>query len=158
MIIIKKNVSSFGESYIIKENNNTLKSYKVNREIINSDEYKNKFDGIGSKKQIQVICKETKRIVKRNDGISNEHMSIVDNKGNIVTNQNVGSFGGNVDLSHLKDMPDNSVVLTHNNALSTSFSGDDIALLMDNPQIKTIIAAGHDGTVYKLSIGKGTRI
>ncbi len=85
-------------------------------------------------------------------------MSIVDNKGNIVTNQNVGSFGGNVDLSHLKDMPDNSVVLTHNNALSTSFSGDDIALLMDNPQIKTIIAAGHDGTVYKLSIGKGTRI
>ncbi len=34
----KKNVSSFGESYIIKENNNTLKSYKVNREIINSDE------------------------------------------------------------------------------------------------------------------------
>ena len=28
---------------------------------------------------------------------------------------------------------------------------------MNNPQIKTIIAAGHDGTVYKLSIGKGIR-
>lgn len=34
---------------------------------------------------------------------------------------------------------------------------DDLALLMDNLQIKIIIAAGHDGAIYKLSVGKGIR-
>lgn len=110
-------------------------NYQVVREIVNSEEYKQKFSNIGSKKQNKVICKEIKRIVKRNDGTNNENYSIIDNKGNIIATQSTGAFGGSVDLTCLQDLPNNSVVLTHNHPLSTSFSGDDLALLMDNPQI-----------------------
>ena len=41
--------------------------------------------------------------------------------------------------------------------MSSSFSADDIDLLLQLPQINFIIAGGHDGTVYKLSIGTGRR-
>ncbi len=103
------------------------------------------------------MCKETKNAIKRNDGKNTEMMSLVDKNGKALTNQSTGSFGGSIDLSCLEKMPDNSVVLTHNHPLSSSFSGDDLEILMDNPQIKSIIAGGHNGTVYKLSVGKGIR-
>ncbi len=144
-------------NYRIKEITNDSNNYKVNRDYINSEEYKDKFNGIGSKKQNDTVCKETKNAIKRNDGKNTEMMSIVDKNGKVLTNQSTGSFGGNIDLSCLEKMPDNSVVLTHNHPLSSSFSGDDLEILMDNPQIKTIIAGGHNGTVYKLSVGKGIR-
>jgi len=153
----KKEVSNSGKDDIIKEIRNDSKNFTVNREYINSEEYKSKFDGIGSKKQNDVVCKETKNVIKRNDGKNTEMMSIVDKNGKVLTNQSAGSFGGSIDLSCLEKMPDNSVVLTHNHPLSSSFSDSDLALLMDNPQVKTIVAGGHDGTVYRLSVGKGTR-
>lgn len=152
-----KRVTTSNKSDIIKEIISDSIKYQVVREIVNSEEYKQKFNNIGSKKQNEVTCKETKRIVKRHDGTNTESYSIIDNKGNIIATQSSGAFGGVVDLTCLQDLPNNSVVLTHNHPLSTSFSDDDLALLMNNPQIKTIIAAGHDGTVYKLSIGKGIR-
>ncbi|WP_346936021.1 minor capsid protein [Clostridium sp.] len=144
-------------NYRIKEITSDSNNYKVNRDYINSEEYKDKFNGIGSKKQNETVCKETKNAIKRNDGKNTEMMSLVDKNGKALTNQSTGSFGGSIDLSCLEKMPDNSVVLTHNHPLSSSFSGDDLEILMDNPQIKSIIAGGHNGTVYKLSVGKGIR-
>jgi SPP1 gp7 family putative phage head morphogenesis protein len=144
-------------NYRIKEIANNSSNYKVNRDHINSEDYTGKFNNIGSKKQNDTVCKETKNAIKRNDGKNTEMMSIVDKNGKVLANQSTGSFGGSVDLSCLEELPNNSVVLTHNHPLSTSFSDSDLALLMDNPQVKTIIAGGHDGTVYKLSISKGAR-
>ena len=51
-----------------------------------------------------------------------------------------------------------SLVLVLNHPQSTSFSADDVLTLLDNPEIKTIVAAGHDGSVYVLSIGDGKRV
>lgn len=149
--------SNSPNSSIIKERNDKANNFSTNRELINSEEYKEKFNNIGSKKQNEVVCKETKNAIKKNDGSNTEMLSIIDSKGNVVFNQKTGSFGGSIDLSKIEKMANNSVVLTHNHPMSTSFSGDDLALIIDNPQIKTIIAGGHDGTVYKLSIGKGVR-
>lgn len=153
----KKKYVKDEKSDIIKEKSTKDLKFTANREYINSEEYKPKFDNIGSKKQNKAVFKETKKLIKDNDMKNTEGVSIIDGKGNVILTQKAGSYGGSVDLSCLDGLPNNSVVLTHNHPLSTSFSDDDIALLLDNPQIKTIIAGGHDGTVYKLSVGKGTR-
>jgi hypothetical protein len=68
-----------------------------------------------------------------------------------------GKSGGFIDVSCLEGLPDNTVVLTHNHPRSSSFSDDDITLLIKNKQLKTIIAGGHNGKVYILSIGKFDR-
>ena len=68
-----------------------------------------------------------------------------------------GAFGGSIDGSCLSGKANGSVVLTHNHPLSSSFSSDDIELLLKAPEIGTIVAGAHDGTVYKLSLGKGRR-
>ena len=57
----------------------------------------------------------------------------------------------------LDGLPDNSAVLTHNHPRSLPFSADDIALLIYNKQLKTIIAGGHNGKVHMISIGKFCR-
>lgn len=153
----KKKYVKDGNSDIIKEKNIKDSKFKANREYINSEEYEPKFDNMGSKKQNKAVFKETKKLIKDNDMKNTEGVSIIDGKGNIIYTQKTGSYGGSVDLSCLDGLPNNSVILTHNHPLSTSFSDDDLALLMDNPQIKTIIAGGHNGIVYKLSVGKGIR-
>ncbi len=51
-----------------------------------------------------------------------------------------------------------SLVLTHNHPHSKSFSVDDILTLSQYKQIKTIVATGHDGSVYSLSIDGGERV
>ena len=51
-----------------------------------------------------------------------------------------------------------SLVLVHNHPSGGSFSADDILTISDNPQINTIVAAGHNGVVYQLSIGDGKRV
>lgn len=133
--------------------------FKVNKELLNSAEYEEKFNGIGGKKQNATLLKETKNILKKNDKLNSESMAIIDGKGKVVTKQDTGAYGGSIDIESILELPNNSVVLTHNHPGSTAFSGEDIALLLDNPQIKTIIAAGHDGTLYKLSVGKdGNRL
>lgn len=52
----------------------------------------------------------------------------------------------------------NSLILVHNHPNNAPFSFDDFVSANNNPEIKTIIAAGHDGTVYKLSCGNGRRL
>lgn len=153
----KKKYVKDEKSDIIKERTTKDSKFTANREYINSEKYEPKFDNIGSKKQNKAVFKETKKLIKDNDMKNTEGVSIIDGKGNVIFTQKAGSYGGSVDLSCLEGLPNNSVVLTHNHPLSTSFSDDDIALLLDNPQIKTIIAGGHNGTVYKLSVSKGTR-
>lgn len=51
-----------------------------------------------------------------------------------------------------------NLILTHNHPLSSSFSYDDIDTLVSATNIKTIVAGGHNGTVYRLSVGKGKRL
>lgn len=150
--VAEKGISS------IQENNSNSVDTATNDAIIGSEDYRDKFDIFSNNKANSTLCRETRRAIRQNSGTTNETAVLVDSKGNILAKQRTGSYGGTVDLNSTKDASENSIVITHNHPGSTSFSDDDIALLMDNPQIKTIVAGGHDGTVYKLSIGHGTRL
>lgn len=68
---------------------------------------------------------------------------------------NLGWAGGHIDVP---DMPNDSLIIVHNHGNNAPFSFEDFTLVNNYPQIKTLIAVGHKGTVYKLSVGKGKRL
>ena len=47
-----------------------------------------------------------------------------------------------------------ALILYHNHPGGNSFSKMDIGVLLTNPEIKEMIAVGHNGRVYSLKIGK----
>lgn len=50
-----------------------------------------------------------------------------------------------------------ALILYHNHPGGNSFSKSDISVLLTNPEIKEMVAVGHNGRVYSLKIGKGKR-
>ena len=50
-----------------------------------------------------------------------------------------------------------ALILYHNHPGGNSFSQGDISVLLTNPEIKEMVAVGHNGRVYSLKIGKGKR-
>lgn len=143
---------------ILRESGAGTVDTRANDGIIGSEDYRDKFDILSKNKANSVLCRETRRIIRQNSGSAYESASIVDGNGNIISKQHLGLHGGTINLDCLDGLPDNSVALTHNHPQSKSFSDDDIASLLDYPQIQSMIAAGHDGTVYTLSIGDGKRL
>lgn len=145
----------------IKDKDKTIAEIKVNAEIkpynkdvIDADTYKEKFASLSNKNKTNtLVAKETKRCIKINDCTAVERVAIVEiNSSSVIDTIKGGQHGANVytDFSKYKN---NSLILTHNHPLSGAFSYDDIDTLMNVPQIKSIVAGGHNGNVYILSLG-----
>ena len=131
---------------------------KANIAYIESDTYRKAFDGVFKKDKLNSeVCRQTRKAIRLNDGRQTENYAFIFEDGSKVVTGKAGAFGGVIDGSCLDGKANGSVVLTHNHPLSSSFSSDDIELLIKTPEIGMLIAGGHDGTVYKLSIGKGKR-
>lgn len=130
----------------------------ANIQFIESENYRMAFDKLFKQSKLNSeVCRQTRKAIRINSGQKTENYAFVFSDGSKTVTGKTGMFGGSVDISVLKGKADASVVLTHNHPLSSSFSADDIDLLLQLPQINFIIAGGHDGTVYKLSIGTGRR-
>lgn len=128
------------------------------RGTIDSDTYKEKFVGLGGKRVISTTIKESRRCIRLNDKTRSERGVFIDTSGKSVfsfTGENSSADYRRFNFSKHKE---NSLVLVHNHPSGGSFSADDILTISDNQQIKTIVAAGHNGTVYQLSIGDGKRV
>lgn len=136
---------------------NSSATTKANLTYIESENYRRAFDGIFKKDKLNSeVCRQTRKAIRLNDGRQTENYAFIFEDGSKVVTGKSGTFGGSIDVSCLSGKATGSVVLTHNHPLSSSFSIEDIQLLLNVPQIKTMIAGGHNGVVYKLSIGNGT--
>ena len=124
--------------------------------LIDELEYRDKFEHLEYPDNIKTVIKnEARRDIKLNDRMPTERVSIINIKNSKdVKNITLGAYGGFVQDSEFDKCAKGSIILVHNHPNSTSFSDDDINLLNGIPQIDTIIAAGHDGTVYTLSINE----
>jgi len=153
----EKYVDNNGKNAIIKSSDVHNKKYKANLDYINSKEYKSKFSGISDSKRIDnAIHKYSKFAVESNDGLATENIIILNSKtGKLISNTKTGDFGGKLVIPKADA---DSLMLVHNHPNNTSFSIEDIITLNSAPEIKTIIAAAHDGKVYKLSISDGMRV
>lgn len=124
----------------------------LNEKLILSKEYESKFDGY-NEKQKQAVISESRRILLENKGTKYESYSVIAPNGEIVCNKNkVGVSGGLVassDYNVIKTYKD--LIFIHNHPSGRSFSIDDIKFILTTPNIKEMIACGHDGTVYSIS-------
>lgn len=132
------------------------KAYAI--EIIKAKDYVDKFKGVGGKNLIKAIVAESRTAIRRCDQTNNEHGAIIDVDGNILFSFSGKNSSADYTGFNFDKYKTNSLVMTHNHPNSRSFSVDDILTASQYPQIKTIVATGHDGTVYSLSIEKGKRV
>ena len=131
--------------------------YKANRELINSEEYRKKFEIEFVPKKVQnTLCKVAREIIKKNDGTKFESYAHIDSLGNIIKTERLGEFGGVVDIDCLNDCPDNSIYTIHNHPGSSSSSLDDIEFLLTSSKICAMLIVGHKGNVYVLQKTQGT--
>ena len=140
-------------------NDNFHIEYAANRDFINSDEYAQKFKGVtASDRGDELVAHYARQAVLDNDGLATEDVYFLNAKnGQLIEHKKLGELGGTLlELSKLKN--DGMIVVVHNHPNSIAFSFNDVVTLNDYPEFRTIIAAGHDGTVYFLSIGDGRRL
>ena len=152
-----KNYFDWEKKYLVKIDELTRgeikKATKVDKVYLKTKEYKEKFDGVGSVKASKEVRICTKRNILKNDKTQNESYSFINNEnGEHIFTADVGKLGGKVDISAINGYHD--VTLTHNHPYSSSFSIDDLELILSSDKITTIVAGGHNGTIYLLSAPK----
>ena len=155
-----------GSSAVYKISSITAKienDFRANRAVIDSDEYADKFNDVVILPAVQERIVETVRdSIYENDGTQNETVTFL----NKWTGKQIGKkyhhkYKGGLTAGGMITVPnsaDNSLILVHNHGNSSPFSFNDFYLLNECPQVKTIIAAGHNGIVYKMSVGSGKRL
>lgn len=136
-------------------------SFFANKEVIDSKEYIKKFKGvtahrIGDKR----IMDFAKKAIYDNDGTENETVYLADSINGVSNTKPIklGAYGQDGVQLPINNYAKNTFILIHNHPNSAAFSFSDFVTLNNCPEIKTMIAAGHNGTVYKLSVGKGIRL
>lgn len=123
-----------------------------------SDEYKSKFYKLGENMLISnLIYKAARNAILENYGKMAETGRFVDRIFFKLTSPKRNK-ALEVNLKIPASIAKNQYILVHNHPNNTPLSFTDILTLNENPEIKTIIAASHDGKVYWLQIGNGKRL
>lgn len=133
--------------------------FQADLDFIQSKDFAQKFKGIsGGWLADRRVCNAAREVLIQNDGKGTESVILLDAKsGKIKNNQQIGYFGGKIKIP-VQDVTDGCLILVHNHPNNTSFSVEDIISLNDTPEIRTILAVAHNGTVFSLSIGNGKRV
>ena len=125
---------------------------------IKSEEYVQKFIGITSSVEgDKLVAGYALKAILNNKGHDTEDAYFLNSKsGELISHYKLGELGGSIELPKLKK--DEKLILIHNHPNSASFSFRDFVTTNNFPEIETMIAAGHDGTVYFLSVSEGKRL
>ncbi len=153
-----KKYNAPAKSVTVKQSGGHNKEYEANLKVIDSKEYRQKFKGVTSTARgDKRVCDYCRKAIKRNSGSSTETVYFLDSKNGKIKNTPVdlNEFGGEIMLPTGRK---NEFILVHNHPNSVAPSFEDFVTLNSCPEIKSLIAAGHDGTVYTVSVGKGKRL
>lgn len=132
---------------------------EVNWELVNSNDYKNKFTGIGRDANVDdEIYNISKRILKHRDGTKFEDLYIVDLKTGktiTVTTQDTEMGIKRTDkLERILNRNNKDYVIIHNHPHSSNFSDSDLKTLFSSNSVSKMMAIGHDGTIYLINSKK----
>ena len=131
--------------------------YSVNRKVVNSQAFKQKFENISSRKKVDKrIYEEAKRILEQRDGSGFESLIAIDAKTGkkIVENMNMNIIGkvyfNEEQLKIFNKFP-GEVILIHNHPNGARPSYADIKTLFNEPKVAISIIIGHNGKIHILS-------
>jgi len=148
---------SQNQNYIISAKHSS-NAYSVNRELVNSKLYHDKFEDITPHKATnENIYQQAKRLLEFRDGSENESLIVLDSRtGKLIVdnfeNSDIKLKTGltNEQYSYVTKHNGRFVIL-HNHPGSTRPSGTDILTLWREEKADCSIVAGHDGTVFLIS-------
>lgn len=133
--------------------------YSVNRKLVNSKEYHDKFKDLTPHKNVNAqIYQRSKAILENRDGTDTERMAVINSRTGELLATNIES-GSDVQLKTglTKEQYDTinskncDFIIIHNHPGSTRPSGTDILTLWKEQRATSSIVIGHDGTVYSVS-------
>lgn len=134
-------------------------AYSVNRQLVNSKEYHDKFENLTGRKQAdESIYQQSKRLLENRDGTEYERMIVVDSRsGKLITDNLENGIDKRLGTGFSKEQYDKlqkyegEFTIIHNHPSSTRPSGTDILTLWKEHKASSSIVVGHDGTVYRIS-------
>ena len=151
----KKNLVQNQEVKISKKDINN--DYSVNRQLVNSKEYHDKFESLPLNKAVKEnLYTESKKILEHRDGTQHEDLVILDAKTGkeIVSNR---SADNNLKTGLTREDYEKvtshkgKIVLLHNHPGGGRPSIADILTAFKQENVKSSIIVGHDGTVNCIS-------
>ena len=130
--------------------------FSVASSLVNTKKYHDKFEGLTSHKQAnESLYQHSMKMLEHRDGTDREDMILLDSRtGKLITQNTTSEKSGRTGLTdeqyadYLKY--NGSVTIIHNHPNSSRVSFTDIKTMFSNDKIDTIVAVGHDGSVYKV--------
>ncbi|HEM3698783.1 TPA: minor capsid protein [Streptococcus suis] len=129
-------------------------AYSVNRELVNSKAYHDKFEKLPfSKSSREALYSNGKRILEHRDGTFGEDLVVLDYRtGKVLTENVTATEGGKVALNReqyqrVLDAP-HGVILLHNHPEGRRLSKSDVFSAFKESSVKASVVVGHDGEVY----------
>ncbi|WP_367127007.1 minor capsid protein [Streptococcus suis] len=129
-------------------------AYSVNRELVNSKAYHDKFEKLPfSKSSREALYSNGKRILEHRDGTFGEDLVVLDFRtGKVLTENVTATEGGKVALNReqyqrVLDAP-HGVILLHNHPEGRRLSKSDVFSVFKESSVKASVVVGHDGEVY----------
>ncbi|MCL2055123.1 MAG: hypothetical protein FWG90_11920 [Oscillospiraceae bacterium] len=127
--------------------------------VIKSEEYVQKFIGVTSSFEGDKLVSEyALQAILNNEGNNTEDAYFLNAKsGELIEHYKLGELGGSIfELPKLDN--DEKIIAIHNHPNNVSFSFKDFVTMNNFSEIKTMIAAAHNGAVYFMSVGNGRRL
>lgn len=132
-------------------------SFSVNRNLVNSKEFHDKFEGLTEHKSVnESIYQETMRMLEHRDGTDFEDLIAIDAKTGKVIVANTSSIQ-NGKTAFTKDQYEEFIkhsgesILLHNHPNGSRLSFTDIRTLFKNKSVIGSVAIGHDGSLHYIS-------
>ena len=136
---------------------NEKNSFSVNRELINSKGYHDKFTKLPVPKQVyESAYKQTGRLLDLSDGKEQEHMIAINARTGDFIVDNLSRIGmatrtgfSSEEYSKILECRDN-IMLIHNHSYNVRPSGGDIVTYANYDNVQISLVACHDGDVYAI--------
>ena len=142
----------------IKEKEPDKEKFAVNRLLVNSKEYHDKFKEIEVPRRVQeCLYRETGRLLDFVDGQAEERLLAINARTGDFIVDNFNRSGSEKRTSFIAsermeiDKCKDPIILVHNHSLNGRPSGKDLLSFLHQENVALSLVACHDGTVYEIS-------
>lgn len=142
----------------IKEKEPDKEKFAVNRQLVNSKEYHDKFKEIEVPRRVQeCLYRETGRLLDFVDGQAEERLLAINARTGDFIVDNFNRSGSEKRTSFIAsermeiDKCKDPIILVHNHSLNGRPSGRDLLSFLHQENVALSLVACHDGTVYEIS-------
>ena len=131
--------------------------YSVDRKLVNSKEYHDKFESLTSHKSTnESVYQEAMKMLEHRDGTDLEDIVVFDARtGNVIVKNTLSARSGQTGLTYeqyeIYQKSSGKKVLLHNHPNGGRLSFTDLKTLFVNDDIEASIAVGHNGMVHIVS-------